>query len=151
MVSMEQSLADWMQMGNQLLDKPHHQTPRGLKFELAAESPLMMIMFNSLSQQIYQRYPQATIKVRNWDYDSLEAITRGKSISDLPDAKAIPARENCSVCYRSRLILRYCLAIYRGSGCGKIIRRCAKRGIWTLFCATRISVFAGSKAIPGAG
>lgn len=77
MVSMEQSLADWMQMGNQLLDKPHHQTPRGLKFELAAESPLMMIMFNSLSQQIYQRYPQATIKVRNWDYDSLEAITRG--------------------------------------------------------------------------
>ncbi len=78
MVSMEQSLADWMQMGNQLLDKPHHQTPRGLKFELAAESPLMMIMFNSLSQQIYQRYPQATIKVRNWDYDSLEAITRGK-------------------------------------------------------------------------
>lgn len=53
MVSMEQSLADWMQMGNQLLDKPHHQTPRGLKFELAAESPLMMIMFNSLSQQIY--------------------------------------------------------------------------------------------------
>ncbi len=151
MVSMEQSLADWMQMGNQLLDKPHHQTPRGLKFELAAESPLMMIMFNSLSQQIYQRYPQATIKVRNWDYDSLEAITRGKSISDLPDAKAIPARENCSVCCRSRLILRCCLAIYRGSGCGKIIRRCAKRGIWTLFYATRISVFAGSKAIPGAG
>ncbi|MEA7538806.1 hypothetical protein ONQ62_26940, partial [Salmonella enterica subsp. enterica serovar Virginia] len=43
-------------------------------FELAAESPLMMIMFNSLSQQIYQRYPQATIKVRNWDYDSLEAL-----------------------------------------------------------------------------
>ncbi|WP_348250955.1 LysR family transcriptional regulator, partial [Salmonella enterica] len=26
MVSLEQSLADWMQMGNQLLDKPHHQT-----------------------------------------------------------------------------------------------------------------------------
>ncbi|SUG35871.1 Putative LysR-family transcriptional regulator YidZ [Salmonella enterica subsp. arizonae] len=78
MVSMEQSLADWMQMGNQLLDKPHHEAPRGLKFELAAESPLMMIMFNSLSQQIYQRYPQATIKVRNWDYDSLEAITRGE-------------------------------------------------------------------------
>lgn len=49
-------------MGNQLLDKPHHQTSRGLKFKLAAESPLMMIMFNSLSQQIYQRYPQATIK-----------------------------------------------------------------------------------------
>ncbi len=33
MVSMEQNLAEWMQMSNLLLDKPHHQTPRGLKFE----------------------------------------------------------------------------------------------------------------------
>ncbi|HFJ7192319.1 TPA: LysR family transcriptional regulator [Escherichia coli] len=49
MVSMEQNLAEWMQMSNLLLDKPHHQTPRGLKFELAAESPLMMIMLNALS------------------------------------------------------------------------------------------------------
>ncbi|EGT3574462.1 HTH-type transcriptional regulator YidZ [Citrobacter amalonaticus] len=78
MLSMEQNLADWMQMGHQLLDKPHHETPRGLKFELVAESPLMMIMFNALSQKIYQRDPQATIKVRNWDYDSLDAITRGE-------------------------------------------------------------------------
>ena len=78
MVSMEQNLAEWMQMSNLLLDKPHHQTPRGLKFELAAESPLMMIMLNALSKQIYQRYPQATIKLRNWDYDSLDAITRGE-------------------------------------------------------------------------
>lgn len=65
-------------MSNLLLDKPHNETPHGLKFELVAESPLMMIMFNSLSQQIYQRYPQATIKVRNWDYDALDAITRGE-------------------------------------------------------------------------
>ncbi|EMN6663177.1 HTH-type transcriptional regulator YidZ [Escherichia coli] len=53
-------------------------SPRGLKFELAAESPLMMIMLNALSKRIYQRYPQATIKLRNWDYDSLDAITRGE-------------------------------------------------------------------------
>ncbi len=33
--SMEQDLADWMQMGNQILDKPHHTMPSGLKFELA--------------------------------------------------------------------------------------------------------------------
>lgn len=78
MVSIEQDLADWMQMGKQILDKPHNDTPGGLKFELAAESPLMMLKFNALSQQIYQRYPQASIKVRNWDYDSLDAITRGE-------------------------------------------------------------------------
>lgn len=41
-------------------------------------TPLMMIMLNALSKRIYQRYPQATIKLRNWDYDSLDAITRGE-------------------------------------------------------------------------
>ena len=51
--SMEQDLADWMQMGNQILDKPHHTMPSGLKFELAAEAPLLMILFNtSLSASI---------------------------------------------------------------------------------------------------
>ena len=44
MTSMEQDLADWMQMGNQILDKPHHTMPSGLKFELAAEMPLMMFI-----------------------------------------------------------------------------------------------------------
>jgi DNA-binding transcriptional LysR family regulator len=29
MSSMEQDLADWMQMGNQILDKPHHTMPSG--------------------------------------------------------------------------------------------------------------------------
>lgn len=77
-VSMEQDLADWMQMSHQLLDKPHYDTPRGLTFELAAESPLMLIAFNELSQQIYQRYPQAMIRLRNWNYDSLDAIIRGE-------------------------------------------------------------------------
>jgi len=79
LMSMEQNLADWMQMSNQLLDKPHHDNPHGLKFDLVAESPLLTIMLNSLSTQIYQRYPKASIKVRSWDYDSLEAIIRGEA------------------------------------------------------------------------
>jgi hypothetical protein len=37
-----------------------------------------LILFNTLSQQIYQRYPQALIRLRNWDYDSLDAIIRGE-------------------------------------------------------------------------
>ncbi len=60
----------------------------------------MMIMFNSLSRQIYQRYPQATIKVRNWDYDSLEAITRGEV--DIGFTGRGHAAREYSVCCRSR-------------------------------------------------
>ncbi|MFS9663227.1 DNA-binding transcriptional regulator, partial [Klebsiella pneumoniae] len=63
----EHELADWMQMRNQNLDKPHHTKPSGLKIELAAEAPLMMILFNTLSQSIYQLYPQALIRFRNCD------------------------------------------------------------------------------------
>lgn len=37
-----------------------------------------MIQLNTLSQRIYQRYPQALIRLRNWDYDSLDAIIRGE-------------------------------------------------------------------------
>ena len=77
-VSLEQDLADWMQIGNQILDKFHHDSPGGLTFELAAETPLMLIRFNALLTQVNQRYPQATVKMRHWDYDSLDAITRGE-------------------------------------------------------------------------
>ena len=77
-VSLEQDLADWMQIGNQILDKFHHDSPGGLTFVLAAETPLMLIRFNTLLEQVNQRYPQATVKMRQWDYDSLDAITRGE-------------------------------------------------------------------------
>ena len=77
-VSLEQDLADWMQIGNQILDKFHHDSPGGLTFMLAAETPLMLIRFNDLLEQVNQRYPQATVKMRHWDYDSLDAITRGE-------------------------------------------------------------------------
>lgn len=77
-ISMEQELAQWMQMSHQLLDKPLHETPRGLTFEIAAESPLMLVPFNELSQAVYQRYPQATVRLRNWDHDALDAIVSGE-------------------------------------------------------------------------
>ncbi|RKR53541.1 DNA-binding transcriptional LysR family regulator [Yokenella regensburgei] len=77
-VSMERDLAEWMQIASQIVDKSQHETPSGLKFTLVAESPLLMIGFNDLSQQIYQRYPEAQIKIRNWDYDAVDAIIRGE-------------------------------------------------------------------------
>lgn len=92
---MEQDLADWMQMGNQILDKPHHTMPSGLKFELAAETPLLMILFNTLSQRIYQRYPQALIRLRNWDYDSWTPSFAARWISASAGAKAIRSRGSC--------------------------------------------------------
>ncbi len=90
--SMEQDLADWMQMGNQILDKPHHTMPSGLKFELAAEAPLLMILFNSPLKRIYQPYPQALIRLRNWDYDSWTPSSAVRWISASADAKAIRSR-----------------------------------------------------------
>jgi len=77
-MSLEQDLADWMQIGNHILDKSHNDSPGGMKFELAAETQLMLVHFNALLEQINQRYPQASVRMRHWDYDSLDAITRGE-------------------------------------------------------------------------
>jgi DNA-binding transcriptional LysR family regulator len=149
MSSMEQDLADWMQMGNQILDKPHHIMPSGLKFELAAETPLLMILFNSLSQRIYQRYPQALIRLRNWDYDSLDAIIRGEVDIGFCGRETIRAHGSSSACCRGISILKSCLPTCRRSGCAPIIRRSTKSGIWRPFYAIRISISAGNRAIPG--
>lgn len=149
MVSMEQNLAEWMQMSNLLLDKPHHQTPRGLKFELAAESPLMMIMLNALSKQIYQRYPQATIKLRNWDYDSLDAITRGEVDIGFSGRESHPrSRELLS---SLPLAIDY-EVLFSDVPCVWLRKdHPALHETWSLdtFCVIRISAFAGNRAIPG--
>lgn len=77
-LAMESDLTQWLQMSHHLLDRSHQQNPHGLKFELAVELPLMMTAFNTLSQQIYAHYPRSTIRLRGWDYDSLDAIIRGE-------------------------------------------------------------------------
>ena len=146
--SMEQDLADWMQMGNQILDKPHHIMPSGLKFELAAETPLLMILFNSLSQQIYQRYPQALIRLRNWDYDSLDAIIRGEVDIGFCGRETHPRSREQASC-RGISILKSCLPTCLRSGCARITRRSTKSGIWRPFYAIRISISAGNRVIPG--
>ncbi len=149
MVSMEQNLAEWMQMSNLLLDKPHHQTPRGLKFELAAESPLMMIMLNALSKRIYQRYPQATIKLRNWDYDSLDAITRGEVDIGFSGRESHPrSRELLS---SLPLAIDY-EVLFSDVPCVWLRKdHPALHETWNLdtFYVIRISAFAGNRATPG--
>ncbi|MEH6734270.1 MAG: LysR family transcriptional regulator [Shewanella sp.] len=77
-ISMEQELADWLQVSSQILAKRGDEIPTGVRFNLAMESPLLLTMFNQLTQQIFQQYPDAKVKVHNWDYDSIEAIIRGE-------------------------------------------------------------------------
>ncbi|PKG72821.1 HTH-type transcriptional regulator YidZ [Shewanella sp. GutCb] len=75
--SIEEDLAEWLQMGSQILEKRGDEVPNGVHFNLVMESPLLLIMFNQLSQSIYQKYPDAKLKVQTWDYDSLESIICG--------------------------------------------------------------------------
>lgn len=56
MVSMEQNLAEWMQMSNLLLDKPHHQTPRGLKYSAAIFLIPICISFDTAEKRRYATY-----------------------------------------------------------------------------------------------
>lgn len=78
-LSMVKHLQDWLQIGSQILTTRGDDAPKDLRLNLEAESPLSLIMLNELTQSVYQRYPDAKIKMRNWDYDSIDSISRGES------------------------------------------------------------------------
>ncbi|EHH0749426.1 TPA: HTH-type transcriptional regulator YidZ [Vibrio vulnificus] len=76
--SMQDSLSDWMQIGRQITSRRGDDAPRGVEFHLGVESPLSLIMVDELTKQIHNTYPESKVKFHNWDYDSLDAITRGE-------------------------------------------------------------------------
>jgi DNA-binding transcriptional LysR family regulator len=76
-LSMDQELADWLQMSSQLLDRRSDNVAKGIHFHLIIESPLVLTLLGKLIPKIHQHYPEAKIKASNWDYDSLNAIIQG--------------------------------------------------------------------------
>lgn len=76
-LSMEPELIEWQQRGQQLAALRSESIPRNAVFNLAMESPLSLIMFNQLAQQIRRHYPDAKVKLTQWEYDSVDAIIRG--------------------------------------------------------------------------
>jgi len=78
-MSMAHDLQDWLQIGSQILTKRGDETPSDITLSLEVESPLFLIMLNDLLKETYQRYPNAKVKTRSWDYDSIDALVRGES------------------------------------------------------------------------
>ena len=95
MVSMEQNLAEWMQMSNQLLDKPHHEAPRGLKFDLVAETPLVMTYSTPSPGRSISVIPRRQSKYATGTMIRWMRLFAARWISASPVAKAIRVRENC--------------------------------------------------------
>jgi hypothetical protein len=62
---------------------------------LAAETPLMLIRFNALLEQVNQRYPQATVKMRTGITTRWTPLRAERWIWASPDAKRTRARVNC--------------------------------------------------------
>ena len=77
-LSMGEELAEWFQIASQLSEKRGTETPRGIKFTLMMESPLYLLLLSELPQQIRAQFPDARVKITNWDYDSLDAIVNGE-------------------------------------------------------------------------
>ncbi|WP_114765064.1 HTH-type transcriptional regulator YidZ [Vibrio rhodolitus] len=76
--SMEQDLADWLQIGSQIAEKRSDIAAKGVRFNLCIESPLVLTILSDLLLAIHQRYPDAKVKTSNWDYDSIDAIVLGE-------------------------------------------------------------------------
>ncbi|WP_298439216.1 HTH-type transcriptional regulator YidZ [uncultured Ferrimonas sp.] len=77
--SIEPELAEWLQIGSQILAKRSDAKPKEVRLQLQMESPLQLIKMNELLQLAQQHYGDATVKISNWDYDSVDAIIRGEA------------------------------------------------------------------------
>ncbi|NLS12175.1 HTH-type transcriptional regulator YidZ [Vibrio sp. SM6] len=76
--SLSQELSDWFQIGRQIAERRSEDITPGMRFDLVLESPHFLTLFETLASKIYQQFPQAKIKTRQWDYDSLDAIVKGE-------------------------------------------------------------------------
>ncbi len=127
--SMSQDLSDWLQIGSQLLAMRNDNKPEGVQFNLTIESPLLLLMFNALSQEIYRTYPAAKIKVKNWDYDSLESIIQGETDIGFTGRESHPRSKESSIYYRISSTLKSCFMIHLWSSYTKTIQHYNKIGI----------------------
>lgn len=77
-LSIESSLSDFINVSHHIANKRNTEIPKGLKFNLVMESPLHQVMLPSFPQQILTHYPESTIQIRNWEYNSLASIIDGE-------------------------------------------------------------------------
>lgn len=127
--SMEQDLAEWLQIGSQIAEKRSDITPKGVRFDITIESPLVLTVLDRLIVAIHQRYPEAKVKTSNWDYDSLDAIIRGEADIGLTAEKVTRDRKSRWIFCRISWILRFFFMTCRWCIYIKIIRHYSKSGI----------------------
>lgn len=76
-LSIEESLSDFINIGNHIASKQNSETPKGVHFSLILESPLHQVLLNQFPLEILNYYPQSMVQIRNWEYNSLSSIIDG--------------------------------------------------------------------------
>jgi hypothetical protein len=85
----------------------------------------------------------------HWDYDSLDAITRGEVDLGFTGRETHPRSRELLKLMPWFIDYEILFSDRPWSICAKIIRRFRKSGIWRPSCAIRISASSGNAAIPG--
>lgn len=77
MYRIEESLPEFLNLSNYIANIRDTEKPKGIKFRLMMEAPLNLIMLHDLSLKILNQYPESTVRVHDWDYNSLASIIAG--------------------------------------------------------------------------
>ncbi|MBI6527931.1 HTH-type transcriptional regulator YidZ [Proteus vulgaris] len=77
-LSIEHSLSDFINISYHIVGKRNTEIPKGLKFNLVMESPLHQIILPDFLQKILSHFPESTINMKNWEYNSLSNIIDGE-------------------------------------------------------------------------
>ncbi|QXX82007.1 MULTISPECIES: HTH-type transcriptional regulator YidZ [Providencia] len=77
MHQIEKSLPEFLNLSNYIANIRDTEKPKGINFRLMMEAPLNLIMLHDLSLKILNQYPESSVRVHDWDYNSLASIIAG--------------------------------------------------------------------------
>lgn len=89
-LALAEELAELFQLASSIVAKRNVEVPKGVEFQLMLESPFYLELLPELPGLIDAHFPDSVVRIRNWDYDSLDAIISGKADLGLSGRESHP-------------------------------------------------------------
>ncbi len=89
-LGLAEELAELFQLASSIVAKRNVEVPKGVEFQLMLESPFYLELLPELPGLIDAHFPDSVVRIRNWDYDSLDAIISGKADLGLSGRESHP-------------------------------------------------------------
>lgn len=148
-LGLAEELAELFQLASSIVAKRNVEVPKGVEFQLMLESPFYLELLPELPGLIDAHFPDSVVRIRNWDYDSLDAIISGKADLGLSGRESHPGSRETLALLPAAVDYESCSATSPWYICGKIIPHCSKSGAWRHSLSIGKSISSGKNVKAG--